>query len=530
MGLLDWFRRSPPAPVAALPPAQKVDQADSCPVDLGSVDLYAFGAGTQLDRTFVEYIYERSKLAARIVDLMPEDMTRLPLAVDAGMIFDGKKISEAIDEKHGRMQAAHAMIYSRLYGGGALLAFVEDGRETWEPVDFRNITHIAGFAPMHRYELPVQSWDNRAGSVVAGLPNFNQPLTYYVQPLDGSAKMPNGRAVAGVWHRSRVIPWVNMPTLPRQRRYRYLGWSPGEIERIFEELVARAGGMQHIGNLLKSFGFDVFEMADLQTKLSSVKGLGAVQARLQHLSRSLQHTAGGVRVVAIDAGTPSKTAPEKLTPMARPVANVRDLSDAQRDYLQEVSDYPRSILYGWINAGLGNGEALGEKQAYYDLIGARQETRYIPQMRQMAELVCAAKDGPTGGIIPPHLRISCPSLWTAPEDVRAKVRLQNAQARKIDLESTAVSVAEVRTDKDLEDAYDLTDEAELLEGGEDAADVEVPPAELPKDLATEVEVQRAYRIGKKSIANMVAEGKVKAYRTGAGRRYSRAEVVAAMSG
>src|SRR5690606_1098643 len=172
----------------------------------------------------------------------------------------------------------------------------------------------------------------------------------------------------------------------------------------------RVGGMQHVGNLLRSFGFDVFETPELQTKLSSVGGLQALQKRLQHLAKSLQHTDDGVRVVAIDSGTTGKPG-EKLTPMARPVSNVRELSDAQRDALQEESDYPRSILYGWINAGLGNGEALGEKQAYYDLVGSRQQTRYIPQMRQMTELICAAKDGPTGGIVPPVLRLECPSLW-----------------------------------------------------------------------------------------------------------------------
>src|SRR5690606_11234020 len=222
MGFLDRFRRRPPAPVAELPPA-KVDKADACsPVDPGEVDLYTLTGGLQLGRQVVERIYERNKLAARIVDLLPEDMTRLPITVDAG-IFDGKKISEAIDAMHGRTLAAHAMIFSRLYGGGALLAFVEDGRETWEPVDLRNVTHIAGFAPMHRYELHVKDWDSRASSVVAGMPNYNQPLTYYVMPLDGSAKMPNGRAVAGVWHRSRVIPWVNIPYLSRQRRQHYQG-------------------------------------------------------------------------------------------------------------------------------------------------------------------------------------------------------------------------------------------------------------------------------------------------------------------
>src|SRR5690606_7504839 len=141
--------------------------------------------------------------------------------------------------------------------------------------------------PMHRYELHVKDWDSRASSVVAGMPNYNQPLTYYVMPLDGSAKLPNGRAVAGVWHRSRVIPWVNIPYLSRQRRQHYQGWSPGELERIFDALAARVGGMQHVGNLLRSFGFDVFETPELQTKLSSVGGLQALQKRLQHLAKSL---------------------------------------------------------------------------------------------------------------------------------------------------------------------------------------------------------------------------------------------------
>lgn len=514
---------APPSPMHALPSPSppKADGADC--IDPGQTDIYGYG----LSREFVETLYETDKLASRIVDLMVYDMTRLPLQIDAG-IFDGPKISAWIDAACGRQLAAHAMIFARLYGGGALLAFVEDGLDPSLPVDFRNITHIAGYVPVHRYELTVQSWDRRPDSRIAGVPNFGQPRTYNVHPLEGSAG-PDGQRVGGIWHRSRVIPWMNIPTLPRHRRSRYNGWSPGEIERLIKELLARSGGMEHVENLLRSFGFDVMEIANLQAKLATTKGTVDVDSRLRHLSKSLQITNRGVRVVAIDAGngTAGPAVKESLTPMARPVNGVRELSDAQRDHLQEKSDYPASILYGKINAGLGNGEALGEKQAHYDQVGARQVVWYIPQMQQMAELECAAQDGPTGGIIPPKLVITCPSLWSTPEDTAAEVRLKNSQARKYDMESTSATVDEIRTDKELARHYtqaepeDLTDAATLEE---DAAE-----AQIPGDLEREIDLQRQLKVGKKSFMRWVTAGKVKPWATAAGRRYSRAEVIAAMT-
>lgn len=511
------FGQSPSAPALALP-APKTDSCDPCQ-DPGVGDIY----GYSLSREFVETIYESNKLASRIVDLLPHDMTRLPLSIDAG-IFNGPKISEHIDARCGRQLAAHAMIYARLYGGGALLAFVEDGLETWQPVDFRNITHIAGYAPVDRYELSVQTWDRRPDSMVAGVPNFGQPLTFSVHSIDSVG--PDGQRVSGTWHRSRVIPWVNIPTLPRRRRERYNGWSPGEIERLIRELLARDGGMEHIENLLKSFGFDVMEVANLQAKLSTAKGIVDVTNRLGHLNKSLQVTNRGVRVVAIDAGNGPNTPKESLTPMSRPVNGVRELSDAQRDNLQEKSDYPRSVLYGAINAGLGNGEALGEKQAYYDLVGARQPVWYIPQMRQMTELECAAQDGPTGGIIPPRLVITCPSLWSTPEDVAADTRQKNAQARKFDAESGAASPAELHTDKELATHYTQVEPEDLTS----AAEPEEDAAEMPADLEREIDLQRQLKIGKRSFQRWVGDGKVKSWPTPAGRRYSRAEVIAAMLG
>lgn len=520
MGLLArLFGRQPPLSAPLALPAPKADGCD--PVqDPGLVDLYGYG----LSREFVETIYETDKLASRIVDLLVHDMTRLPLNIDAG-IFNGPKISEHIDARCGRQLAAHAMIYARLYGGGGLLAFVEDGLPPWMPVDFRNITHIAGYVPVHRYEISVQEWDRRPNSRIAGAPNFGQPLTYSVHALDATTG-PDGQRVAGTWHRSRVIPWVNIPTLPRHRRQRYNGWSPGEIERLIKELLARSGGMEHIEHLLRSFGFDVVEIANLRGSLSTAKGETDVVHRLRHLSKSLQITSGGIRVVAIDAGNGPNTTKEALTPVGRPVNGVRELSDAQRDYLQEKSDYPRSVLYGAINAGLGNGEALGEKQAYYDLVGARQPIWYVPQMQQMTELECAAQDGPTGGIIPPKLVITCPSLWSTPEDTAAEVRLKNSQARKYDMESSAATADELRTDKELAQHYTQAEPEDLT----DQVDPEEDAAEMPADLEREIDLQRQLKIGKKSFQRWVTQGKVTPWPTPAGRRYSRAQVIAAMLG
>lgn len=570
-------------------PAPKADGADGRCVDPGEVLLYDPGA---MGREFVEILYERNKLAARIVDLMAEDMTQLPLTIDAG-IFNGPKISEAIDEQHGRMLAAHAMIYSRLYGGGGLLAFVEDGRAPSEPVDYFNVTRIAGFAPVHRYELRVQEWDRAADSRIAGMPNYGQPIMYRAQPLDGAATI-NGRSVAGLWHRSRVIPWTNIPTLPRHRRYKYDGWSPGELERIIDALLARMGGMGHLENLLRSFGFDVVKIQGLRSQLSSVDGQKEVQKRLRQLSKSLQITEGGVRVVAIDAGGGEGKPGESLEPMARPVNGVRDLTDAQKEHLQEISDYPQSILWGRVNAGLGNGEALGEKQAYYGLLASKQPRVYVPQMRQMAELLCAAKNGPTGGVIPPRLVITCPSLWTLPEDVASKTRLEHAQAR--DLDRKHLTLAELRTDKDLLDSYTLgvddepkhqaalaaldsptadelkhavsaqaayfgkeaTASAESARAllrvvprlaamadelipdlTEDAAELDPatglplppppPPEKIPLDLLAEVDVRRKLLIGRKRIADWVAAGRLKPWPAGNLRRYSEADLIALLT-
>lgn len=567
-------------------PAPKADGVDGCVAEPGDISLYDAGV---MGREFVELLYEKSKLAARIVDLMPEDMTQLPLEIDAG-IFNGPAISEAIDEQHGRMLAAHAMIWSRLYGGGALLAFVEDGLASDQPVDFNNITRIAGFAPIHRYELRVAEWDRRADSRIAGLPNYGQPIMYRAQPLDGAA-MINGRSLAGLWHRSRVIPWTNIPTLPRHRRYRYDGWSPGELERIIDQLLARAGGMKHLGNLLRSFGFDVVKIQNLRSQLATTAGQAEVAKRLRHLSKSLAITADGVRVVGLDAGGGTATSPaEDMTPMGRPVNGVRELSDAQADDLQQVSDYPASILFGRINAGLGNGEAVGEKQAYHGLLSSKAPRIYIPQMRQMAELICGARSGPTGGIIPPRLRISVPSGWKLPEDIASKTNLEDAQA--LELDRKHLTPIEIRSDKRLRERYTLgnpedpqhiaalaalnpptPDELTFALGvqkqslGEQVASpesarallravprlaaiaeeaipdltddaVEVnpatgeplppppPPEKIPLDLLAEADIRRKLLIGRKRIANWVAAGRLKPWTMGNLRRYSEADLMA----
>lgn len=511
-----------------------------------------------LSRSPIDQLFLRSLLMQRIVQLLPADMLRRAPDLESSVpttprpVADGRTLprfrSDAVDaealwddaaEKLLPLALFDAMTYARKDGGGGVLCFIEDGLDPSEPVRLDQITRVRGFHALSRWELIAVQWDGSTAPAWYG-ERFNRPSHYVAAPASGAANY-----VSGVWHRSRILPFAHVRLERRLAEYyAYNGWGPGVIEGIFTEFTARDGGARRLGDIIRSFGYDHLELPNLEDMLSTENGPARLKQLLDNMRTCLQHTGDGVPVVATGSD-------QKLNPLHRTVTGVDKLTNAQREYLLDVLEYPAVVLWGRTNQGLGSGsgEAAGEWQSYYTTVENKNTTWLWPPLRQGLILLQAAKLGRTRGQIDMRIRADWKSLWVTPEKDRAEARKKNAEARFFDLvQSGVVSPQEVRqNDPTLREDYPETDfesqwetstqaperrsplfgstaetTALIASGRPEVATADDEPA--PEDLEHEMALRRLYKLSRKEIRGLG----VTPYGAGRRLRYSRSAVLRAM--
>ena len=124
-----------------------------------------------IDRFSLENAYRSDWIARRIIDAPAEDCTRNWRSWNA----TNEQI-EAIELEEKRLELKKKVrqwiIRARLYGGAALIIGVDDGHESWEPLDLNNVKKdsLKFVAVMNRYELN------------AGPRIFNVSSRWYTRP------------------------------------------------------------------------------------------------------------------------------------------------------------------------------------------------------------------------------------------------------------------------------------------------------------------------------------------------------------
>ena len=541
-------------------------RVDSCGSGCGTVSLSGMGYGAPgwntigLSRDQCD-VLAVDGLMHRIVHLLIEDATKVDPDMSGPALGQLDEVWNYLEERHFTDQESRGLSYSRKYGGGALVIMADDGRDLSEPLDLLSVRTLRGFIDLEKtYCIPGPP----AGRVSSSWwgPRWGQP-SYYTVTSSVAAEagsLQGGQKV----HPSRVIPYRHRRDLNWRQAKQFTqwnGWGPGVIESIFQAFTARTNGIERTNGILRSFGYDHVQNDALHDELSRPGGKAAFKQWLDNIKACRDYTEDGVPIVVTGSEV------KKWEAVSRNVSGLKDLIEAQRDFLLDYVEYPRVVLFGVTQGGLSDA-ASGEWQTYYQLVNAFQENQRWPGIRQAAIVAMAAKDGPTGGRVDYGLTCSWQGLEQEAEAERPDNRKKNAEAREKD---AAVLGIDARTlalfDPTIEETYPGLQAAidngtvvlgastpETAEGRplpvSEAAAVEVKPSAaapsesagddegtadattpepqaFPSDLVTEVECRRALRCGPGTFKKWIREGKVSPFRVGNGRRYSLSEVMQA---
>lgn len=405
----------------------------------------ATGFGTARDKTEFGFVlpsriltdqelsalYHSDDMAARMVDIIPQEMLREGFGIETG---DGKLdgfINDKFDEMDVPGKLVEGMRWGRAFGGAGLLIGCDDKRDADQPLVPERANDIDYLYCIDRRMLwPISFYEDQ------GHPKLGQPKTFLVTTMGGT------HFSTAVVHESRLILFRGAPTGIRERMQLF-GWDLSVMQRAYEVLRTFNTGWRAVETLLTDGNQAIFKMTGLAEMLAS-GGEAELRARMQamDLYRSV------MRALVIDAD-----GQESFERQSTTFAGIPDVLEKFMLRLAAAVQIPVTILMGQSPAGM-NATGESDFRWFYDRIRAEQTTMLAPKIRQLVSIWLRTKNGRARGAKATQIGVKFPALWTETPIVQAQRQFQIAQTDALYVVNSVYSPEEVALHRSSPDGFD----------------------------------------------------------------------------
>jgi len=324
----------------------------------------------------LESMYVEDGLAARIVNLLPNDMFREGWNYTFTDIeeIEQKEIAEkykaVMEAIEAPQRCKEAMQWARLKGGAALLIGVVDGMTLEQPLDPKRIKSFEKLRVLDTNEI---EYDKIQFQMDPTRPRFGLP-EYYPVKFDISETQQDSRLV----HFSRIIEFHGdrLPTktqrrISAERRY----WGISVLQRADDHLKIVGSSIGSIDQLLHEMSVGKFKIKDLADKLSTPEGKEAIQRRveLMDLTRSV------FRSQYFDTE-------EEYSRDSINFAGIPEVLYIIFMLIAADTSYPITRLFGVSPAGM-NSTGESDMRNYYDAVRSDQELILQPILLRLIRII-----------------------------------------------------------------------------------------------------------------------------------------------
>lgn len=315
-----------------------------------------------LDDRTLEAMYIENWLAGKIIDIIPDDMTR------EWREFDSSQAPPAKIEEFVQLETDldicgkfnEAAKWGRLYGGAAIIIGLDEGQggSPDTPLDIERLgkdclTHLTVIECERLQAMPDYT------QLDPTKPGFGEP-EFYTLPNTSTFRI----------HRSRVLPFygIKLPYYARQRLH-HAYWGAPVMRRVFEAIVNADMTVAGGASLVSEASVDVVKYKGLTNFLMQPGGEDKIQTRfaLAKLLKSVNN------VMLLDDD-------ETFEQHQQSFSGLGDLLDRFLGIVAGAADIPETRLLGSAAKGL-NATGEGDLANYYDNIRAAQKTDFNPNLR-----------------------------------------------------------------------------------------------------------------------------------------------------
>jgi phage-related protein (TIGR01555 family) len=326
------------------------------------------------DYQLINSLYRSHWIIRRVVDTIPEDMTRNWITINTetppGQI---KKIDRLWRSRRLKQKVLHGLKWGRLYGGAVGLIVIAGHDDIMDqPLDYDTIMPggLKNIMIVDRWTGAYPSGDivQDINDIEFGLPQF------YEITLDG------GRVLRV--HHSRVLRFTGRK-LPYWEEMAEVGWGASEIEIVFDELKKRDNVSWNIAQLTFLANLRVYKMGDLGSTLALNDDQS--QQDLYNTVQAQNWLMSNMGLNIIDANDSFETHQYTFA----------GLNDIYQSFMMDVSgaaSMPVTKLFGRSPAGM-NATGESDLQNYYEVVEQRQEADLTPILDKLLPIMCMSELG-----------------------------------------------------------------------------------------------------------------------------------------
>ena len=319
-------------------------------------------------------LYRQNWVVKRLVDVVPEDMTKNWYRIVSQLSPDAKKqITRLERQTRIRSKVLEGLKWGRLYGGAAAVIIIEGHDEILgEPLDLDMITpgSFKGLVVLDR-------WCGISPSL--GLvrdisdPDFGMPEYYDItaSALGQSVKV----------HHSRIVRFIGRP-LPHIELVMEQYWGSSEIEHILEELKKYDNTSHNIAALVFSANLKVYKM----------EGFDQFATMPTEVQRDLYNTLAMMNWMMCNQGMQIIGATDNFETHQYSFGGLSEIYEMFMLDVSGASEIPVTKLFGRSPAGM-NATGESDMQNYYDGIEEKQETYLRPVIDKLLPIQCMSEFG-----------------------------------------------------------------------------------------------------------------------------------------
>lgn len=383
-----------------------------------------FKSAAKLSDAELDALYHEEDLAASICDRLPEEMMRAGFSVTKDDGDLAEDVMQRWEQLGGPRAFTDAMVWGRVFGGGAIYVIVDDGSgteaaplgERYRAIEALEVLDKRDLIPERYYEDPRH-------------PKFGRPETYRLQRVTAAPTAETNILI----HETRLIVFGGART-SRRRRINNVGWDDSVLQKCQAVLNKFHMSWDGASYLMSDMSQAVFKIKDFLSILAAADS--AAEASIVKRLELVEMSRSVARAVVLDADQ------EDFERKPTPMTGVPEMLRLFMLRLSSAARMPVTILFAQEPAGLS---ATGESDMtwWYDTVAARQATDLKPQLKQFFALLFREN----GGAEPKSWGISFKPLWSPTAKEQAEIRKLTAETDKIYIDADVVTPAEIATSR-----------------------------------------------------------------------------------
>jgi hypothetical protein len=307
-------------------------------------------------------LYRTDWLAGKVVDIIPDDMTREWISIIGDESPDEvAEINDTLENLDVRGAFNFAKKWSRLYGSALIILIVDDGQTPDKPLNFDAIK--AG-GLQHIKVIDSTQFEN--DNVV--------PTTNPLSANYGFPEFYRFNETAVVIHHSRVLRFDGV-MLPYQE-FRRNNWKGDSVlDRVYESLLNMNIAANSSASMIFETNVDIVHVKGLMNYLESPNGEELIRKRfaLANLLKSFNN----VHLLDQDETFDTKN---------NTFSGLPDLIDRFAQLLSAATDIPATRLLG-VSASGFNATGEGDLKNYYDKVKSLQITDFKPKLDYLFKII-----------------------------------------------------------------------------------------------------------------------------------------------